>query len=566
MLYKKQSALLFIAILVVSIFATLFSVMFCASAQGGQADIHAYTKGEASSFPVYALSSASEPMKGGSVFDRNYGTTVTKAADAKEFPSEECNGIVRPVYSRWRIDNSKGDVYYLIKGGESPSGSGRGQMIFYYSSNDSIFKIASDIDGMEVAEFRWDYSGNKPYTLYYVSEMQFREYNVKTGETQLVKDFSIDFPEGERILNDVEGDSSADSRYWAWMVQGRYNGELFPMLAIIAYDKQTNTVLGKLDHSKYQSMGGTANDLPRPNMVDISPLGTKIVVLWGRTDKRDLFDGPHAYNFDFSNPIKVSNDETHGGWAFDQNGGEVYVSQINNSNWEKADADTIAYVNIKTGEVSVILYAEDAGWDAGGLHFSRFYNNNIRGWIYVTTYSEPSSQSWLRNTAAMIEIKPYTQHPRIWRIAQTHNNFNSEDPLHYEKEAFSPISADGLTIYWAADWPGGDGTVDTYKVQLPESWWTTLENSNILTIPETHSSTPAPATNSGTPTQTATNQITSTPSQASETPKTPVKESETSSLTYLILAVIISVIIVALVAVFLRRRTSSKLPPPPPPT
>ncbi len=455
-----------------------------ASAQGFQADIGAYVKGDVSNFPVCPLSSASEPAKGEGVLDTVYGTTVIKVADANEFPSDESNGDVRPVYSRWRIDNSAQDLYYLVKGGETPPGSGVGQMVFYHVGNDSIYKVASEVDGMEASEFRWDYSGNKPYTLYYISGMQFREYNMKHGISQLVRDFSADFPDGERILNDVEGDSSGDSRYWVWMVQGHYDGSNFPMLAIITYDKQADAILGTMDYARYKAMGGAENLLPRPNMVDVSPLGTKVVILWGRNDRKDVFDGPHAYDFDFSHPVKVSNDETHGGWAFDQNGDEVYVSQINNDNWDKADADTFAYVNIRTGEVNVILYAEDMGWDAGGTHFGRLYNSDIRGWVYLTTYSESSSQSWVRNNAVMLEIKPYTEHPRIWRIGDTHNNYNSEDPLAYEKEAFSPISGDGTTIYWGADWRGGDGTIDTYKIKLPVDWWVSLRNSDSLVIPE----------------------------------------------------------------------------------
>lgn len=476
---------LFVLLFIVLILSGLAQTPSKAIAEEMQADIHHYTKGDVSNFSVYPRSTAGEPAKGESVFDSNYGTTVVKVADAKEFSPDECGGVIRPVYSRWRIDNSAGDLYYLVKGGETPPGSGRGVMVLYHSANDSIYKIATEVEGYEGSEFRWDYSGNRPYIMYYVEGTQFREYNVKTGETQLVRDFATDFPDAGRILNDVEGDSSADSRYWAWMVQGHYDGEYFPMLAIITYDKQSNTILGKLDYSKYKSMGGAESTLPRPNMVDISPLGTKVVILWGRTDRLDVFDGPHAYDFDFSNPIKVSNDETHSGWAFDYNGDEVYISQINNWNWAAVDADTIAYVNIQTGEVHAILYHEDMGWDMGGWHFGRFYNQSIRGWVYITTYSEPSSESPLRNTAYMLEIKPYTQNPRVWRIADTHNNFPPpEEPGAYEREAFSPISGDGTTIYWAADWPSGDGTVDTYKVQLPENWWVTLKSGDTLLIPE----------------------------------------------------------------------------------
>jgi hypothetical protein len=407
------------------------------------------------------------------VYDSHYGSTVTKIADSKEFPaSENDQQVVRPVYSRWRIDNSAGTLYFLVKGGETPFYSGRGQMVIFNSSDNSVYRVASEVNGHESAEFRWDYSGSRPYVMYYRKDAQFREYDVSTGQTKLIRDFSKDFPGAERILNDVEGDSSADSRYWAWMVQGPYDGEEFPMMAIITYDKGTNTILGVLDYSKYVTMGGKESTLPRPNMVDTSPLGTKVVCLWGRTDRHDVFDGPHAYDLDFSRPVKVCNDETHSGWAFDYNGDEVYVCQINNYNWGAADADTIAYTNIRTGKTEAIIYHKDIGWDVGGFHFGRFYDQSIRGWVYMTTYSETTSTSWMRNQACMLEVKPYNEHPRVWRITDTHNNYPGSSG--YDREAYSPISGDASRVVWASDWPGGDGTVDTYSVQLPAKWWEVL--------------------------------------------------------------------------------------------
>jgi hypothetical protein len=291
------------AVAVVTLFLLDISVsihsMPVGKAQSIQADIEKYTKGDVSNFSVHPQSTDAELSKGGSVFESAYGATVVKVADANEFSSGESGGVVRPVYSRWRIDNSEGDLYYLVKDGETPPGTGKGQLVIFRSSDDSIYKIATEVDGLEVHEFRWDYSGIKPHTVYYVEGTQFREYNIDTGETNLIRDFAVGFPNAERILNDVEEDSSMDSRYWAWMVQSQYTGEVFPMLAIITYDKQANTILGTLDNAKYKSMGGVDSNLPRPNMVDISPLGTKVVALWGRTDNKDIFDGPHAYDLDF---------------------------------------------------------------------------------------------------------------------------------------------------------------------------------------------------------------------------------------------------------------------------
>jgi len=353
--------------------------------------------------------------------------------------------------------------------------------VIFNATDDSIYKIATEVNGQEGSEFRWDYSGSRHNRMYYRDGCQFRAYDIDTGNTTLIHDFKTEFPQCSRIINDVEGDSSADSHYWAWIVQGAYDGQTFPTLAIITYDKAKNTILGTLDHAKYLAMGGTADTLPKPNMVDISPLGTKVVCLWGRTDKNDVFDGPHAYDFDFSDPIKVCNDETHSGWAFDRTGNEVYVCQVNNYNWPNADADTIAYTDIQTGQTRAIIYHEDIGWDVGGFHFGRFYNPAIKGWVYLTTYSRPDSQSWMRNQAVMLEIAPYTEHPRVWRIADTHNNYPNTSG--YEREAFSPISADGTTLWWASDWPNGDGTVDTYKVKLPDRWWIKIDFADTTGTP-----------------------------------------------------------------------------------
>jgi len=440
----------------------------------------------------------------------------------------------------------------LLKDGETPAGSGKGQTVIFNSADDSIHKIITEINSGEPRELRWDYSGTKQNSMYYVSGCTFYEYDIVSGLSTIVHNFGNDFANCGRILNDVEGDSSSDSRYWAFMIQNPYDGSKYPMRAIVTYDKQTDSILGTLDYAA-------------PNMVDISPLGNKVVLLNGRSwgavvtitgpwtdegvgvwsspyqsltngnnafnwvkvdgviltsktpidgdrqwtrvsaenklyvrltggespashsitleygkrpnDLNSIFDGPHAFAFDFSSPVKVCNDETHGGWAFDLNGNEVYVCQVNNGNWANADGDTIAYTDILTGQTNTIMYHSDIGWDVGGWHFGRFYNSNIRGWVYMTSYSNSdTSLSWMRNQAFMLELKPFAEHPRVWRIADTHNNYPGAAA--YKREAFSPITRDGLKIYWGSDWPGGNGTVDTYSVRLPDNWWNVLNGND----------------------------------------------------------------------------------------
>lgn len=530
-------------------------------------NIQPYTRGNNSNFTVYSKSTASEPQKGQCVYDENYGSEVCKVVDKKEFATNEIGDAIRPVYSRWRIENSDKSKYFLIKDGETPAGSGRGQTVIFNGADDSIYKIVTEVNSGEPKEFRWDYSGSKPNSMYYISGCTFNEYDITTGQSTVLRNFGNDFPGCARILNDVEGDSSSDSRYWAFMVQDPYVNGKYPMRAIVTYDKQANAILGTLNYTGYAGAGGTYSVLPTPNMVDISPLGRKVVLLnsraWGNApvipgpwtdegggvwsapyqaytggnnafnwvkadggvlvnknpiddegqwrnvssenklyirlvggespathvitaeygvrpaDLGTVFDGPHAFDFDFSHPVKVCNADTHGGWAFDQEGNEVYVCQVNNSNWVNAPADTIAYTDIMTGETNVIMYHADIGWDVGGFHMGRFYDRNIRGWVYMTTYSNyGTSNSWMRNQAVMLEVKPHAEHPRVWRIADTHNNY--PNTAGYEREAYSPITGDGKYIYWGADWPGGDNTVDTYRVELPDNWWNILNGNDAI--------------------------------------------------------------------------------------
>ena len=49
-------------------------------------------------------------------------------------------------------------------------------------------------------------------------------------------------------MNDVEGDSSNDSRYWAWRVMDTSRGAGYLPLAIFSYD-QANPVLGSIQRS-----------------------------------------------------------------------------------------------------------------------------------------------------------------------------------------------------------------------------------------------------------------------------------------------------------------------------
>lgn len=208
-----------------------------------------------------------------------FGVSICKAVDTSQFPPST---NIRPPYSRWATDNSDGSLYYVVKDTETPAKSGRGQMVILRTSDNSIYSIPN-LNGMEGSEFRWDHAD--PNTLYYRTGCQFMSYNIVTKSSTLVHDFVSDgYPTCTVAMNDVEGDSSLDSRYWAFMLLGPYHYGNYNLLAVVTYDKTQNRIVGTLDRALFISQGGNGDQWDsvgfRPNMVDIAPTGDRVVLLW----------------------------------------------------------------------------------------------------------------------------------------------------------------------------------------------------------------------------------------------------------------------------------------------
>ena len=209
---------------------------------------------------------------------------ITGAEIIRRSDISDTNGIASKlgvVYSRYSPTNSTGE-YFLAHGDDSFS-----CFVYRISDNKLIADLKmNDINRIgENNEIRWDYSGDFPTRIYFIghpnfnsSGMQFYQMDVltKNGIPTLIRDFSKDFPDGVRILNDVEGDSSSDSRYWAWQVVNA----TWDRLRFFTYDKKNNIILGTFDVT---DVSGYSTYLPKPNMVEISPLGTKVITHYGRT-------------------------------------------------------------------------------------------------------------------------------------------------------------------------------------------------------------------------------------------------------------------------------------------
>jgi PKD repeat protein len=465
------------------------------------------------------------PAKGVSETDPLTGFAVTRVADKAELEGDYGNhasAMSTIVYSRYTPSNTTGELV-LVHGDNSTSA-----WVYRVVDNKmlTVLKLqptAKDKASMrslgEINELRWDYSGAHPYRLYFVGRglpksqavggenpvmsFYYTDIDPDTGTQAtpvLVHDFSPDFANhgsaGLEIMNDVEGDSSNDSRYWAWQVMDTAvaSGPYLPV-AIFSYDAKTNSVMGSLQRScagarvectVIDTPATAAPHITRPNMVEFSPAGTRVVVDWARayTGSNDadiglLSDGPKAFAPNFTDPIRIGADATHSGWAWGPKGEEMFVSQNNRNDWIEAvdiASSATAHCQVISGNsyscgVKIYPYAAlDGGSWSLGMHFGKVYDKARKGWAYMNTY-DGNNSSWGKNQNLLIELNAYpARASKIVRLGSSYNAYHD-----YRSEGSGALDFKGDTIWGTANWGITDGRGDVFRVSLPAAWFSSIK-------------------------------------------------------------------------------------------
>lgn len=466
---------------------------------------------------------------------------IKRISDYVELSPKSRYGLI--VYSRYTPTNVTGE-YVIVHHEDSTSAS-----IYRVSDAKYMGVLKRDYKHPigEVNEIRWDYSGKFPNRVYFVYKMGFYQMDVlnENGAPQLIYDFSKDFPGADKIINDVEGDSSNDSRYWAWQVLGKYENGSFPVQCIFTFDKNKNAIIAVLRPEHV----GHRGSLPKPNMVEISPLGTKVITHYGAASTRPVklpnlwsyvdnglwvlenyrkytsgnnvfgavfcnnevlskgtidksldfsklkiyqyavisasgkfyvklpdgvnpntsivtanwgkrpedvggaLDAPHAWDLDFTNPVVVSADETHSGWAFDTLGQEWFVSQNNKTDWLEAR-------NIKNGKSINIINHAKIGWN-NGFHFMKPYNDKYNGWILFNTTSKTNTTIY-SNKIIAAQLMPVSSNSKILILADKYTVFNGK----YRYESPVALSYDGSSFWYTANWGILDNTANVYQQSI----------------------------------------------------------------------------------------------------
>ena len=124
-----------------------------------------------------------------------------------------------------------------------------------------------------------------------------------------------------------------------------------------------------------------------------------------------VFDGAYAWDLDFTHPVKVAVGEGHSGWAWSEDGRELFVSQNDRNDWIEA-------YDVVTGARMQILYHGDFGW-GNGWHFARM-PASVPGSVLMSTYCG-ANVDWGDNQLFMLEMRDHASDPppRVWRLGPT---------------------------------------------------------------------------------------------------------------------------------------------------
>lgn len=468
-------------------------------------------------------SSGTYPLKGVSLVDPVTGFKVTRIADKSELTGDYGGSLPSMsliVYARYTPSNTTGE-FVIVHGTNSASAwvyrTRDNQMTTILRFKPSMGSASRSLG--EVNELRWDYSGQYPYRLYFVGRslknsgqnlagentgmsFYYTDIDPATGQQStpvLIRDFSANFPNAvnAEIMNDVEGDSSYDSRYWAWQLMDTSRGNGYLPYGVFTYDKTSNSILGSIQRNcagaavpcvAIDTPATSAPYISRPNMVEMSPLGTRVIVDWGRSysgsrdaDLGSVADGPKGFLPNFSDPIRVGADEAHSGWAWGANGEEMFVSQNNRNDFiEAVDIKNSTTANCSaisgnsyTCGVKVVSYQDldQSNWTLG-MHFGRVYDQAKRGWLFMNTYDSGYS-TWGKNQNLFIQIKPYNSVtvPKIMRFGSSFN-----DHYDYRSEGSGALDFRGNKIWSTANWGFLDGRGDAISLELPSDWFTQLNS------------------------------------------------------------------------------------------
>jgi len=316
-------------------------------------------------------------------------------------------------------------------------------------------------------EPRWD--SVDPDLIYYTSDTRLMYYDIETGQSDEIHDFSNDIsnPNLVAVWTRHEGRPSQDSRYWGLMAQVEQD-EDWVTSDFLVYDKQTDNVVMR----DISALPGVSEGIDH---VTISPLGNYFIASFDRyCDPGELGTdsdpcGMMVYDSDLTNGRGLLRTIGHYDPVLDAQGREVVI-------YQGIDTDLIDMIDLETGTITP-LWDIDFSHEAIGFHFSGL-GYDLPGWAVVSTHGDdkdPTIHTWMDDQVFLVELKSNGQ---VVRLAHTHSIVyeQPDSEIFYWAEPHASTNPDLTRIVFTTNWGRYDsGEVEMYMIALPQDWLGRLE-------------------------------------------------------------------------------------------
>lgn len=370
---------------------------------------------------------------------------------------------------------TQGTTNSTIRYGRKTSESRDGTYVLTFNQDTPKLDIRTKSDGAVLRSITgfdeltgdvwWSYKSGEDKVLRYLKGMQFIQMDASTGTETIIRDFTADFSTAlagrtAYLSCDGKGDSSHDSRYWAFsVIVMPPTGTYYP-IAFFVYDMQTNTIVSSMTSAsngvvKGDTWTNAATDaMTRPNFVEVSPDGTKVVVAWKRTysgSDGNLIgthqDGVHCYplaTFAAANAIKLAQVATKTCWAQHADGRWMFVHHNDRTNYIEA-SDTTAGWNA-TGASPMLRMMPSA--EFGGYSAVNFGKSYKQGYVLalVNTNEATNPQTGTVYGHNQLLLIPLANATTAYRIGGSRNIYNGA-----ANESQVSGSYSGDHVYWTTN-------------------------------------------------------------------------------------------------------------------
>jgi len=396
--------------------------------------------------PVFVLQSAAAPSAGQSVLDADFGLAQRRVTQGVK---------VRQEYSRHDPFNADHSMILLM---DISSGDWR----VYRTASIPYDTVAQLVTTLSLEEPRWDPAN--PNLIWGTQEFHIQTVNVLSGEETVIKDFATDpalqpvlsaHPDLYRITMKDEGESSADKRYWAFIVQGSQQD--YRARYIFCWDRQTDAVLG------LYTLPLSESDI---DWVGMSYLGNWVLIGGMDTNSGNLA-GLTMANRALTQFHRLDFTTSHADVGLDGAGNEIIVMQNNRTDY--IDMIPLA-LNVQpileaggsyegTNRIPILRLFYDSGSPHGlnsGVHISC----NHPGYAVISTYIFPGepARNWLDRKIVLVKLE--AAHPRTFYLAKVYGTRGE-----YWEETQATVSNDGSRVVWATNWNQSVGQEKVWVMQ-----------------------------------------------------------------------------------------------------